>query len=142
MHASLFSYGTLSFPAVVRRLAGRPLATPPARLESFSRHALRGASYPGIVRDPGAGVNGMVVHGIWPALLAKLDRWEGADYVRERVRVETAGGGAALAQVYALAPRALGRLLPDDWDAAAFERRQLARWLRAAARFTAEEIDA
>jgi gamma-glutamylcyclotransferase (GGCT)/AIG2-like uncharacterized protein YtfP len=142
MHTSLFTYGTLSFPPVVRRLAGRPLAMEAATLEGFSRHALRGAGYPGIVRERGARVAGVLVHGVWPALLAKLDRWEGAEYARLAVRVETAARGAALAWVYALAPRALARALPGDWDAAAFERRELARWLRAAARASAREIDA
>jgi cation transport regulator ChaC len=111
VNASLFAYGTLMFPGVVRRLAGRTLATRPATLPGYSRRALRRASYPGLVPEPGA-------------------------------RVETARGDAALAHVYALAPRSLTRALESDWDAAAFERDHLARWLRNAARFTAREIDA
>jgi gamma-glutamylcyclotransferase (GGCT)/AIG2-like uncharacterized protein YtfP len=142
VNASLFAYGTLMFPGVVRRLAGRTLATRPATLPGYSRRALRRASYPGLVPEPGARVAGVLVHGVWPALLARLDRWEGAEYERRLARVETARGDAALAHVYALAPRSLTRALESDWDAAAFERDHLARWLRNAARFTAREIDA
>jgi gamma-glutamylcyclotransferase (GGCT)/AIG2-like uncharacterized protein YtfP len=142
MHDSLFTYGTLMFPAVVRRLAGRTLATQPAVLRGFARHALRGARYPGLVPAPDACVAGLVAHGVWPALLAKLDRWEGDEYVRERVRVAMPGAGHALAWVYVLAPQARGRALARDRDADAFARRHLSRWQRAAARFAAREIRA
>jgi gamma-glutamylcyclotransferase (GGCT)/AIG2-like uncharacterized protein YtfP len=134
---ALFTYGTLMFPAVVRRLARRSLSMRPATLHGYSRRALHGAGYPGIVGEPGAAVRGVLIGGVSPALLARLDRWEGAEYERRLVRVETERGGAALAHVYALAPRTLPRVLACDWDAAAFEREQLPRWLRMAARFHA-----
>ena len=142
MTRNLFTYGTLMFPAVVRRLARRTLPMRPATLPGYARCALRGAGYPGITPDSGGVVTGVLVGGISRALLARLDRWEGAEYERRLVRVETARGGSALAHVYALAPRTLPRVLAKDWDAAAFEREQLARWLRMATRFRAREIDA
>ena len=143
MTHNLFTYGTLMFPAVVRQLARRTLPMQPATLHGFARRKLRGAGYPGITPASGGAVAGMLVGGVSPALLARLDRWEGAEYERRLVRVETERGGAcALAHVYALAPRTLPRVLPENWDAVAFEREHLARWLRMAMRFRAREIDA
>ncbi|HEU4429545.1 MAG TPA: gamma-glutamylcyclotransferase family protein [Myxococcota bacterium] len=141
MTRQLFTYGTLMFPAVVRRLARRALPMRPAQLRGFARRALRGVGYPGIVPDCDAVVTGVLVGGVSPALLARLDRWEGVEYERRLVSVETLDGAPALAHVYALAPRTLPRVLAIDWDAAAFEREQLARWLRMATHFCAREID-
>ena len=141
MTRDLFTYGTLMFPAVVRRLARRALPMRPAKLHGFSRRALQGVGYPGIVPDADGVVTGVLIGGVAPALLGQLDRWEGAEYERRLVRVETPGGAAALAHVYALAPRTLRRVLAADWDARAFEREQLGRWLRRATRFRAREID-
>lgn len=132
MSVALFAYGTLMFAQVRRLHSRRVLAAEPATLAGHARHALRGASYPGIVPDAGGVVRGLLVRGVSPALLAKLDRWEGAEYQRRPVRVALASGEAVPAFAYVLAPRARARALPRDWDAAAFARRELARWLREA----------
>ncbi len=130
MPAALFTYGTLMFAPVRRLHSRRGLAAEPATLAGYGRRALRGASYPGIVPEAGGSVAGMLVRGVSPALLAKLDRWEGAEYLRRPVRVALASGEEVPAFAYVLAPRARARALPRDWDAAAFAQRELARWLR------------
>jgi gamma-glutamylcyclotransferase (GGCT)/AIG2-like uncharacterized protein YtfP len=140
MRSSLFCYGTLMFAPVRRLHSRRALATESAVLRGYARHALRGSSYPGIVPDANATVAGLLVRGISPALLARLDRWEGAEYERTPVRVETARGERVPAVSYVLALRAAQRILPQDWDAAAFERHELDRWLRLARFRNAQEI--
>jgi len=139
MQCALFSYGTLMFAPVRRLHSRRPLATERAVLSGYARHALRGSSYPGIVPNASASVAGVLVRGISPSLLARLDRWEGAEYVRTPVRVEMARGERLPAVCYVLAPRAAQRILPHDWDAAAFARHELARWLRLARFRNAQE---
>ncbi|MBM4384777.1 MAG: gamma-glutamylcyclotransferase [Deltaproteobacteria bacterium] len=139
MSAALFSYGTLMLAPVRRLHSRRAFATEPATLAGFARVALRGASYPGLVPDARGVVTGVLVRGIAPALLAKLDRWEGAEYTRQPVRVTLASGESAPAFVYVRAPRARSRALAQDWEASAFERRDLARWLKTARHRNAKE---
>jgi gamma-glutamylcyclotransferase (GGCT)/AIG2-like uncharacterized protein YtfP len=132
MNAALFVYGSLMFEPVRRLHSRRALATEPATLPGYGRRALRGAGYPGIVPAPVESVAGLLVRGLSPALLARLDRWEGAEYVRIPVHVALASGAAAPAYTYLLAPRARARALPHDWDPEAFARAGLARWLHEA----------
>jgi gamma-glutamylcyclotransferase (GGCT)/AIG2-like uncharacterized protein YtfP len=130
MPVALFTYGTLMFEPVRRLHSRRALAAEPATLAGHARRALRGASYPGLVPDPSGCVPGVLLRGVSPALLARLDRWEGTEYVRVPVQVTLASGERAPAFTYRLAARAYARALAHDWDAAAFARRDLARWLR------------
>jgi gamma-glutamylcyclotransferase (GGCT)/AIG2-like uncharacterized protein YtfP len=139
VNAALFSYGTLMLAPVRRLHSRRALATEPATLAGYERVALRGASYPGLVPGEHAVVAGVLVRGISPALLARLDRWEGAEYTRAPVVVTLASGASAPAFVYVLAPRARHRALAHDWDASAFVRRDLARWLKTARHRNAKE---
>jgi gamma-glutamylcyclotransferase (GGCT)/AIG2-like uncharacterized protein YtfP len=142
MSVALFAYGTLMFAQVRRLHSRRALAAEPATLAGYARHALRGASYPGIVPASGGLVRGLLLRGVSPALLAKLDRWEGADYLRVPVRVVLTSGAEVPAFTYVLAPRTRARALGRDWDSAAFARRDLARWLRAARHRNAREAGA
>lgn len=139
MNAALFSYGTLMLAPVRRLHSRRALTTEPATLTGFRRAALRGASYPGLVPDARSAVTGVLVRGISPALLARLDRWEGAEYARAPVHVTLASGESVPALVYVLAPHARHRALAYDWDASAFVRRDLARWLKTARHRNAKE---
>jgi gamma-glutamylcyclotransferase (GGCT)/AIG2-like uncharacterized protein YtfP len=139
VNAALFVYGTLMLAPVRRLHSRRALATEPAALAGYARFALRGASYPGIAPAANGVVVGMLVRGITPALLARLDRWEGAEYVRTPVRVTLANGASAPAWAYVLAPRERHRALAQGWDAAAFARRDLARWLKSARHRNAKE---
>src|SRR4051794_3862349 len=93
-----FFYGTLMLPPILRRVlfgpasahptTARPLAHPrPAILHGYARRRVRGADYPGIVPRAGAAVRGVLVEGLTPGDVWRLDAFEGGDYARLAVDV-------------------------------------------------------
>ncbi len=123
----LFVYGSLMFEPVWSLVAGAPFDAIAARLVGFERLAVRDAPYPGIVPAPGRVVDGRLCLAVPPAAVARLDAFEGAEYARIAVQVETSRGvRAAWAYRYLDA----ARLTADVWDPGAFERRELGAFLR------------
>jgi gamma-glutamylcyclotransferase (GGCT)/AIG2-like uncharacterized protein YtfP len=86
-HPNLFTYGSLMFEPVWRRLVARPRASMRAELPGFRRERVTGQTYPGIVPDPRARISGRVYFGIEPEDLIRLDRFEGEAYLRTSVTV-------------------------------------------------------
>ncbi|KAJ5495291.1 hypothetical protein N7539_000407 [Penicillium diatomitis] len=63
----------------------------PALLHGYRRHRVRNAEYPGIIAEPSdsdqTAVLGVLVSGLTEADMYRLDRYEGAEYVKQTVRV-------------------------------------------------------
>jgi gamma-glutamylcyclotransferase (GGCT)/AIG2-like uncharacterized protein YtfP len=95
----LFVYGTLADPAVCTGLLGRAPRPAPAKLHGFVRYEVRGEAYPAIVAEPGGLVPGSVYADLTLEELAVLDGYEGDEYARIEVSVET-DAGRARAWVY------------------------------------------
>lgn len=126
----LFCYGTLQFPVLMARISGISPRARPAVLEDYGCYTLTGAVYPGIRPEQGTQTSGVIYDGIDARRLARLDRFEGDQYVRQRVQVRTADARRQQAWVYVTHPRARACLSDIPWDRARFERRHLATWLR------------
>jgi gamma-glutamylcyclotransferase (GGCT)/AIG2-like uncharacterized protein YtfP len=126
----LFCYGTLQFPRLMARVSGMRPRARPARLEGYGCYLLDGAVYPGIRPEPGAQTRGVIYDGINAKRLARLDRYEGDEYVRERVQVRTADNRLQEAWVYILHPAVHACLSDIPWDRCRFARQHLATWLR------------
>ena len=126
----LFCYGTLQFPVLMARISGIAPRARPAVLEDYGCYTLTGAVYPGIRPEQGAQTTGVIYDGIDARRLARLDRFEGDEYVRQRVRVRTADAQLQEAWVYVIHPLVRACLSDIPWDRARFERRHLATWLR------------
>lgn len=110
MGEDLFVYGTLREDEVVRRVTGRTFPKAAGTLSGFRR--VEGpAWFPYSNLDPQAGAfaEGMVLMGVDPASLARLDAYEGACYARRRVRVDTEGGPRE-AWVYVGLPEEIERM--------------------------------
>lgn len=93
---ALFVYGTLRDPELVRSLTGHTFPTRPARLDDHQR-ITPARGYPYLVPQPGATVDGLLLDGIDPVSLARLDAYEeeGTLYRRRTVRVNTEAGEVA-----------------------------------------------
>ena len=126
----LFCYGTLVFPEIMRRVSGARTTGSPATLAHFACYAVRGAVYPGIIFEQGARIHGIVYDGITAAQLQRIDRYEGDDYVRQRVLVSETDGRLCRAWAYVIRPGAVDRLTDECWDSALFARHYLASYLR------------
>jgi len=131
---TLFCYGTLVFPEVMRAVTGRSFAHEPARLAGWVRLHFRGRPYPGLRARLGGSTPGVLWHGVDAASSARLDRFEGALYERRTLRVRTARGADVAAQVYVVAETELGRLSSQPWEPSRFARESLRDFLRAITR--------
>lgn len=135
MH-TLFAYGTLQLPEVMRAVTGREFAARPARLAHYSRHCLRGRSFPGIRPNPGASVDGLVFLGTDPQTLRQLDAFEDSFYYRDAVTVRLDDGSECTAQAYIVREDSYGLLLPEAWSLEDFRRKHLRRFLSSRAGFS------
>lgn len=125
---NVFTYGSLMYDAVWGRLADARHRSVAAVIEGHRRFAVAGETYPALIEAPGHRVAGRLWLAVGPADVDRLDRFEGADYRRCRVMVTVDPAvdpsGRIEAQCYLWLDAS--RLLPDDWDVAAFERDHLA----------------
>lgn len=107
------------FAPVWQRVTGGQHRQIPARLDGYARFAVRDASYPGIVAQPGASVDGVLYLDLAPAELALLDRFEGSEYARLPVPVTCQDGKQVDAQTYVYLDRA--HLSGAPWDPERFD---------------------
>ena len=128
--ANVFTYGSLMYPQVWERVVRAGYRSAPAALDGFRRHALAGASYPGVVEQTGGRVIGRVYFNVLADDLARLDAFESTEYRRDEVNLTMLdtpvpqASQPVRAQVYVYLNQA--RLLPLEWDQGRFEREHLA----------------
>ncbi len=97
---NLFVYGTLRDDGVVRQVTGRTFPKVEGTLTGYRRvEASPRFPYPYLVAQEGASVRGVVLLGVDPESLGRLDEYEGGCYERRRVAV-SAGQGTREAWVY------------------------------------------
>lgn len=97
---NVFTYGSLMFPEVWRRVVRGEYRSAPAVLDGHARYALAGETYPGTIARSGASVAGIVYFDVSDADVAALDAFEGSEYRRDQVQVSLASGEAADAHTY------------------------------------------
>lgn len=89
MLSSVFVYGTLMSPDVVRVLLGRiPQRTAPAFVSEFQRYPVLGQEFPGMIRKEGGRTDGVVIEDLSLEEMKILDWFEGDEYVRQSVTVQ------------------------------------------------------
>ena len=114
---NVFTYGSLMYPEVFGPVT---LASPRchrARLDGWSRHAIRARTYPAAGPASGASIEGV----LWM-------EFEGDEYVRQQVFVTLPDGERVNAQIYRWLDSA--SLLPSDWSSDTFERHYLSDFFR------------
>ena len=127
MAAHVFAYGSLMYAPVWQQVVGGRYHAARASATGFQRQAVRGETYPGVVRAAGGLVLGRLYFDVRDEDLARLDDFEGADYQRVSAELRllddspsAAAGGAVRGDLYLyLDP---GKLTGADWDQAWFER--------------------
>ncbi len=126
--SDVFVYGTLLLQDIQRRVTGRTFEAVAARLKGFARRRVRGETYPSLVPDAGAWVDGAVLRDVDDSSLARLDAYEGDAYERIPVRVRCADGRETDASLWLLRASERQRLSDEPWDLATFVARDLARF--------------
>ena len=122
MHQRLFVYGTLLHDEVVRWVIGRVPASEPAVLNGYRRMRMFDKPYPVIRPAPADQVSGRILVGLNRRQLYQIDRYEGKEYRRKRVRVRLPDGSHRTVWTYVAAARS-SEPWPDD-----SEQRQRRRW--------------
>lgn len=100
MASRIFVYGTLQDEHVVERLLGRRLPWRPAVLAGYRRMLDASIGYPVVHPLAGASVDGRLLDGVDPEALAALDAYEGREYRRVTVQVQTSDGRTVDAFAY------------------------------------------
>lgn len=100
MTSHLFVYGTLQDEALVQRVLGRRLSWQPAVLEGYCRTLDASIGYPVVHPLAGSSVDGRLLENLDPDALAALDAYEGREYRRVTVRVQTSDGRTVEAYTY------------------------------------------
>ena len=125
----VFTYGSLMFPEVWRRVAGAAQVGIPARLSGYEARCLAGQTYPALVESAHSLTEGVLYQEVNAVSLRALDAFEGGFYRRREVFV-TAGGLEIPAWVYAAADSRHPDILPEKWCAEDFSARHLTGFLR------------
>lgn len=125
----VFAYGTLMFDPVWTRVVQGKYRCAHASLEGHRRLRIRGETYPAL--RPGEAhqrVNGVLYFAIDPDDLQRLDRFEGAEYERQRLVVETPKGPME-AGVYVYKEQFVRRLSGQEWEPEWFASKGIHRFL-------------
>jgi len=113
---TLFVYGTLQSPLVMKVVTGQAYEGKEAILHHWARYRVRGSEYPGITPQADAVVSGKLYWGLEEQALEKLDGFEGDKYERVTVQVTMADGTVEEADVYAIRDDCRKMLSDDPWD--------------------------
>ena len=112
---TLFAYGTLMCAAIMTEVSGLAPAQVAGRLRGYSRRAVRGEWYPGLVPAQGGLVEGVVYLGIPGPVWKRLDRFEGAGYKHRVLQLEIAGRRCSVFTYVARPQHCEPRLKPFRW---------------------------
>lgn len=127
-----FFYGTLIDAEVRRAVLGlhAPRRVEPACLRGWRRVPVRGRSYPVIVADRTASVEGVLVCGLSPAARRRLERYEDSDlYALAELDVHPQGRGRPVRGLVFIAKAAGASRGSGSWDLATWQRRHKRRFL-------------
>jgi len=127
---SLFAYGSLQLPEVVRAVLGVALEGIPAQLPGYRRCRIRDRSFPGVRPETNGNCPGILYRRIGVAHWRLLDAFEDDFYRRCSLPVQLADGGCEIAEVYVVGEESRGILLDEPWDLEQFRAQYLQRFLR------------
>ncbi len=117
---NLFVYGTLQFPAILKKITGRTFSIKPAVLNDFMRRAIKGCDYPAIISSTGKQINGLLIENVDDNSLNAIDYFEGDEYEKTMVKVIVNGNEIqALTYVWTADKN---KLEDHDWDKDQFEK--------------------
>ena len=120
MVSSLFGYGTLEISLVMEAVTGKSFHSTGAVLSDHARFLLQGETYPGIFRDYGPQVTGVLYEEVDRDSLALLDLFEGDFFRRERVQVMTPSRPRVDAYTYVVPAEHRLLFSTQPWDREAF----------------------
>lgn len=129
MTNSLFVYGSLMFSQVMHHVTGRTFSGCSASIEGYARFLVRGEHYPGIVPFCQMRTTGMLYRAVPHHTLTCLDRFEGALYKRQNVRIRLFNGSRVWAYAYVIRPSSRHILSTHPFEPETFFNQHLEKFL-------------
>ena len=124
---TVFTYGSLMFPAVWERVVQGQYKSAEATIRGFRRLRVRGEQYPALIVDSDANaLTGRAYFDVAGSDIARLDHFETSDYARVTIAIEIDGKSCAAQAYMSLRPDTLEA---ENWSPAEFERHGLAPFL-------------
>jgi len=116
----VFVYGSLMYLPVWGQVVKGVYPCLNARAKGYQRHAVPGETYPAMIENPAAQVQGLMWLNVLPEDLKRLDEFEGPEYERREIEVMlNTTGETAVANTYIwLKPEVLTDSL---WSVSQFE---------------------
>jgi gamma-glutamylcyclotransferase (GGCT)/AIG2-like uncharacterized protein YtfP len=111
----LFAYGTLMFPAVVKSVIGRIPDSRPGVINGYQRLKVAGESFPGLIREEGKSVQGLVYSSITGEEWERLTAFEDDFYELQEVTVECPETNVS-ALAFLVPPSRKSILSDKTWD--------------------------
>lgn len=115
----LFTYGSLMFPEIWQRVVCGDYRSVPAMAYGYARYALADDTYPGMIANPQASVEGVLYFDVAAVDVAALDAFEGCEYRRELIDVVINSGESVIACAYIFTAEKKLSALP--WEPQAFQ---------------------
>lgn len=125
--AHVFVYGSLMFEQVWEQVVLGKYQATTATLADYARYAVKGQTYPGVIPEAGKRVKGLVWLSVEQSDIALLDAFEGPEYSRQAVELESDVGMRMPAQVY-IWKNPL-QLEPNPWSLKSFMEVGLERFM-------------
>jgi gamma-glutamylcyclotransferase (GGCT)/AIG2-like uncharacterized protein YtfP len=125
----IFAYGTLQVPEVMRAVTGDVFPSQPARLHGYARYCIRNRAYPGLRREAGSFIDGVLYENVSSRALKNLDAFEDDFYRRETLTVVTGTGSQTDAEVYIVTPAHYRLLVRRSWELERFKETALRGFL-------------
>ena len=113
------------FDEVFRMVCGDARVGAVAVVQDYARYAVRGQSFPAIVRESGAHTQGLLFHDIELPMWTRLDAFEGDLYQRIEVSVLTEKAMPLSAQTYVFAASGMPLLTSHAWNPESFATQDL-----------------
>lgn len=114
---SLFAYGSLMSGAVIKKVINRIPVGVVAKLNGYHRFRVNGELYPAIYPSfDSEVVEGMLYEGISDEELATFDDYEGDQYIRMEVEVQTAEKEKRSHSFVYIMRKEFAHLLHGDWS--------------------------
>jgi len=132
--ATLFGYGTLSIPEIVKCLTGGSLPTVPGTARGYARYRMKGRTYPGIIAEPHSYTEGVLYEELDAHALEIFNAYEDDIYETRIVPVATRTR-IVQAIAYVVPPDNAQLLSRDSWDAQDFMEQHGKRYLRMCRKF-------
>ena len=120
----LFVYGSLLSDEVVELVIGRVASSESAVLQDHACYYVSGATFPGIIQEPGKATSGRLLLELSESEIQALDQYEDLFYQRLGVRVRTSTGERA-AMAYVVPDEQCRVLSSQPWTWEEFQRDHL-----------------